>query len=229
MGDKKNLPNDAEKEAAREALQVFKDKNKGHTRFFKPEARHKSNSYIEVDEATALLSEYSYLRMILICHSVCNKSTNLMLNAFKISPEITADIHRRMESSKRWMNEDSDEDSKRKSPSTLPQAPPESSTKGTRTVGKRKMPVRAASTAAKSPPSKKKKPSKKAPQSLPFITDTNIADIIVKEEVRAQQTADKSRSYSPNDQNWTLDEVIEFFRGVYCHGAFNSPKLIFFA
>lgn len=145
-----------------------------------------------------------------------------MLNAFKISPEITADIYRRMESSKRWMNEDSEDDSQRKSPSTLPQAPPEPSTKGTRTVGKRKLPVRVASTAAKSPPSKKKKPSK-APQSLPFITDTNIVDIIVEEEARAQRKSDSSRSHSPNDQNWTLDEVIEFFRGVYCHGAFNYP------
>lgn len=193
LGDKKNLPNDAEKEAAREAFQVLKDRNKGRTRFFKPEARHKSNSYIEVDEATALL-------------------------------KITADIYRRMESSKRWMNEDSEDDSQRKSPSTLPQAPPEPSTKGTRTVGKRKLPVRVASTAAKSPPSKKKKPSK-APQSLPFITDTNIVDIIVEEEARAQRKSDSSRSHSPNDQNWTLDEVIEFFRGVYCHGWNNTEKV----
>lgn len=76
LGDKKNLPNDAEKEAAREAFQVLKDRNKGRTRFFKPEARHKSNSYIEVDEATALLSEYSYLRSnIDLSFCLCNKST----------------------------------------------------------------------------------------------------------------------------------------------------------
>lgn len=53
----KTAGNDAEKEAAREALNSFKNRKSGETtRFFKPESRYASKTFVEVDEKGALES-----------------------------------------------------------------------------------------------------------------------------------------------------------------------------
>ena len=60
-GKKNNENNEAEKEVAREALHLFKNRKRGEqTRFFKPESRYSSKSYLEVDEIAALESECSF-------------------------------------------------------------------------------------------------------------------------------------------------------------------------
>jgi len=214
LGSKKtnNKSNEAEKEIAREALQLFKNRKRGEqTRFFKPESRYSSKSYLEVDETEAL-------------------------------EKITADIYRRMESAKRWMtpeNTADDDDSTRKNPP--PQDPGTSQQKEIPTfedeTGK-KLPIPAATntshpplniptqqtTSTKPPPpksakkNKKRKLLKKVPQSLPFLSNTNVADIIVEEELRAKKTVDSSKDQSPNDQIWQHEEVINFFRALYVHG-----------
>ncbi|KAL3810912.1 hypothetical protein ACHAXA_008762 [Cyclostephanos tholiformis] len=57
-GKNTNHNNDAEKETAREALRVFKARSRSGdgraVRFFKPESRYASRSFVEVDEAAAL-------------------------------------------------------------------------------------------------------------------------------------------------------------------------------
>ena len=55
----KDSSNEAEKEAANEALNVFKNRKTGETpRFFKSSSRGSGNHYIEVDEEGALVSEW---------------------------------------------------------------------------------------------------------------------------------------------------------------------------
>ena len=148
-----------------------------------------------------------------------------------------------MESAKRWMtaeNTADDDDSTRKNPP--PQDPGTSQQKVIPTfedeTGK-KLPIPAATntshlplniptqqtTSTKPPPpksakkNKKRKLLKKVPQSLPFLSNTNVADIIVEEELRAKKTVDSSKDQSPNDQIWQHEEVINFFRALYVHGA----------
>jgi hypothetical protein len=62
-GKDTNQNNDAEKETAREALRVFGARSGAGggdevVRFFKPESRYASRSFVEVDEAAALDSEF---------------------------------------------------------------------------------------------------------------------------------------------------------------------------
>ena len=84
-----------------------------------------------------------------------------------------------------------------------------------RAPAKRKLPIRAAAVATKTPPpvpaEKRAKTElpRRTPKSLPFLKNTAIADIIAEEEV------------NPMLNGWNSDEVIAFFRGVHCHGAFN--------
>ena len=62
LGGKKNdQNNDAEKESARDALWVLRGRSKvgdRPARFFKPESRYASRSFVEVDESAALESEF---------------------------------------------------------------------------------------------------------------------------------------------------------------------------
>jgi hypothetical protein len=60
-GKKNNQNNDAEKESARDALWVLRSRSKvgdRPARFFKPESRYASRSFVEVDESAALESEF---------------------------------------------------------------------------------------------------------------------------------------------------------------------------
>ena len=101
-----------------------------------------------------------------------------------------------MESAKRWLKSDgTDNDAlsqyrrpKKSRPS--PQAPLESS-------------------------NKRRKVSKRTPESLPFLgnVDENVADIIAGEEIRA-----KRRSFDGDQSSgWQPNEVVNFFRGLYVH------------
>ena len=117
-----------------------------------------------------------------------------------------------MESAKRWMgtsdDDGGDDESTIKSISS-----PEAATE--RAPAKRKLPTRAAAVATKTPPpvpaGKRAKTElpRRTPKSLPFLKNTAIADIIAEEEL------------NPMSNGWNSDEVIAFFRGVHCHGAFN--------
>ncbi|KAL7542149.1 hypothetical protein ACHAXR_011562 [Thalassiosira sp. AJA248-18] len=208
-GKRNNENNEDEKTAAREALQLFTNRKRGErTRFFKPESRYSSKTYIEVDEAAAL-------------------------------EKITADIYRRMESAKRWMNPDNTEDDSTKMSPPPPQAPRESSHPHEYETGKRTTPSRAAAipsarqsfnTSTKPLPKSAKKNTKrkllkKVPQSLPFLSNTAVADIIVEEELRAKRKVGSSKTQTRNDQIWQPEEVINFFRGLYVHGWGNTEKV----
>lgn len=190
---KANEGNDDEKDAAREAIRLFMNRKVGEqgVRFFKAETRYSSKSYVEVDEAAA-------------------------------SEKITADVYRRMESAKRWMKSDEiadDEGDSTPKNTPLPQAPREKSQPTRSTVlpaqSAAPIPVQQSSTnprpAKSTRKNKKRKLLRKVPESLPFLTDTKVADIIAEEELRAKGQADglKSLSYL---------EVVNFFRGVFVHG-----------
>jgi len=110
--------------------------------------------------------------------------------------EITADIYRRMESAKAWLIGGDDDDyadhrsSQRRKLKPAPQDPVQETT------------------------SKKRKNEGKTPESLPFISNTEVADIIATEEQRAK----RRKVEKPDDpQSWQPEEVVNFFRGLYVH------------
>lgn len=132
------------------------------------------------------------------------------------SPEITADIYRRMESAtgaNGWMDNltECEDATNRKSPP--PQDP------GALPSLAAKEPAQPAASAKPSPlksaKKTKKRKLKKVPHSLPFLSNTIVADIIVEEELRAKKTGRCA------DELWQPDEVIHFFRALYVHGAFS--------
>ena len=127
-----------------------------------------------------------------------------------------ADIYRRMESASGWM-ENYEEAAQRKSPPPQDSGPP---------VSQANRPLSTAAATSPSPPnsakkSKKRKP-KKMPQSLPFLKQTIITDIIVGEELRAREAADGAPPRSPSDPMFHPLEVLKFFRALYVHGACSS-------
>jgi hypothetical protein len=88
--------NDAEKETAREALRVFGARCSGAehrigaaggggevVRFFKPESRYASRSFVEVDEAAALESECQFLTSLFTSFL---SSSRAILSLFIICP-----------------------------------------------------------------------------------------------------------------------------------------------
>mmetsp|Transcript_18739 Transcript_18739/g.33603 ORF Transcript_18739/g.33603 Transcript_18739/m.33603 type:complete len:895 (+) Transcript_18739:430-3114(+) len=216
-GKKNNDGNDAEKEVAREVLHLFKNRKRGErTRFFKPESRYSSKSYHEVDEGLAL-------------------------------EKITADIYRRMESAKRWMKPENTVDDDGSTQNSHPPQDPGTSQQNNgiptfdHETGKMLtasddmgdgsvrpppyVPIQqttSASTKPNTPKSvkknKKRKLIKKVPQSLPFLSNTIVAEVIYEEELRAKKAADGSRAQPPDDHVLQLEEVVNFFRGLYVHG-----------
>mmetsp|Transcript_19912 Transcript_19912/g.41917 ORF Transcript_19912/g.41917 Transcript_19912/m.41917 type:complete len:557 (-) Transcript_19912:1366-3036(-) len=220
LGGKSNSKkNEEEKEVAREVLELFKHRKRGErTRFFKPESRYSpTGAYVEVDESAAM-------------------------------EKITADIYRRMESANRWMVDASAGDvaqnnlqqprNPRGNPhlSTLPSfdretgkmipAPAVSAAAFNIPVQKEKASSPAPATklpplkSAKNNNKKRKVLIKKVPQSLPFLTNTDVADIIVEEELRAKKIAEEGLAgqSSPRDDVWQPNDVTNFFRGLYVHG-----------
>ena len=63
----------------------------------------------------------------------------------------------------------------------------------------------------------KVKKKKYAPKSLPFLAHTDIAGVIVRYEIRARNADVESKGESEGGE-WKLEEVINFFRGVYLFG-----------
>jgi hypothetical protein len=62
--------------------------------------------------------------------------------------------------------------------------------------------------------SKKRKNEGKTPESLPFLNNVEVADIIATEEQRAK----RRKVEKPDDpQSWQPDEVVNFFRGLHVH------------
>ena len=62
--------------------------------------------------------------------------------------------------------------------------------------------------------SKKRRIEGKTPESLPFLNNVEVADIIATEEQRAK----RRKVEKPDDpQSWQPKEVINFFRGLYIH------------
>ena len=217
LGSKKNdQNNDAEKESARDALWVLRGRSKvgdRPARFFKPESRYASRSFVEVDESAALESEFPRFflrsRFVVFCFASAFTVRFIMPTSANTSLEITADIYRRMESAKRWLISDGTDDD----PTSESQRPRKSKPPPAHA------PLEAAS-------SKKRKSLKRTPESLPFLgnVDENVADIIAGEELRAKRrNADGPRS-NPLDQSWQPDEVVNFFRGLYVHGALHRMQ-----
>lgn len=122
-----------------------------------------------------------------------------------------------MESAKRWMNteetandddgggdDDSDDDPNNESLSYLPQDRHET-TMQHNFADENEM--------------KRRRLTSDAPESLPFLRDTNpnVADIIIEEELRAKRNSNSSQP-SNNDETWQFEEVVNFFRGLHVHG-----------
>jgi hypothetical protein len=65
------------------------------------------------------------------------------------------------------------------------------------------------------------------PKSLPFLVNTDIAGVIVSYEIRARNVAVeaakglKSGEKENAEIEWKLEEVINFFRGLYLFGECN--------
>jgi hypothetical protein len=110
--------------------------------------------------------------------------------------EITADIYRRMESAKAWLiggNDDDYADHRAKLRRNLKPAP--------------QAPLDVTS-------SKKRKNEGKTPESLPFLNNVEVADIIATEEQRAK----RRKVEKPDDpHSWQPEEVVNFFRGLHVH------------
>ena len=111
-----------------------------------------------------------------------------------------------MESASGWMD-NYEEAAQRKGPPPQDLGPP---------VSQANRPASTATATSSSLPnsakkSKKRKP-KKVPQSLPFVKQTFIADIIAGEELRAREAADGALPRSPSDLMFHPEEVIHFFQ-----------------
>lgn len=62
--------------------------------------------------------------------------------------------------------------------------------------------------------SKKRKIEGKTPESLPFLNNVEVADIIATEEQRFKRRKVEKQD---NPQSWQPEEVVNFFRGLYVH------------
>ena len=151
--------------------------------------------------------------------------------------EIKSDIRRRMESAKHWMTtEDSSEEeddsrhSSQQGKRSMPQDPPSQrklsprlaslpTQQATKKPSPSPKPSSSSSAVNKRNNAKKRKrvSSDNAPESLPFLANTSVSDIIVEEELRAKENAE---SHSPSSQIWEPEQVTNFFRGVYVHGMY---------
>ena len=63
------------------------------------------------------------------------------------------------------------------------------------------------------------------PKSLPFLVKTQIAGVIVRDEIRARNIAirdatGEKEGGEKNTYDWKLEEVINFYRGVYMFGKY---------
>ena len=69
------------------------------------------------------------------------------------------------------------------------------------------------------------------PKSLPFLANTDIADVIVRYEIRARNAAvrdakGESNKKTNGSNEWRLEEVINLFRGLYLFGELISCILM---
>ena len=99
-----------------------------------------------------------------------------------------------------------------------PNLPPPPSPIVTRVTRRAVRPVRRATRS-----SARNKKKKFVPKSLPFLVNTDIAGVIVRYEIRARNIAVQgvkdAEDGKENARNeWKLEEVINFFRGVYLFG-----------